>query len=65
MGVYEDLGLHPVINAATTFTALGGSLMPPEVIAAMNDAAGSFVEMNELHLAAGAKIASLTRNEAA
>ena len=65
MGVYEDLGLHPVINAATTFTALGGSLMPPEVIAAMNDAAGSFVEMNELHLAAGAKIARLTRNEAA
>lgn len=65
MGFYHDLGLQPVINAATTLTALGGSLMPEEVLAAMNDAAGSFVDMHELHLAAGKHLAGLTHNEAA
>lgn len=65
MGIYSDLGVPPVINAATTFTALGGSLMPDEVLDAMRDAAGSFIDMHELHLAAGRRIAELTRNEAA
>lgn len=65
MGFYDDLKLQPVINAATTFTALGGSLMPDEVLAAMNDAAGSFVDMHELHLAAGKRLAELTNNESA
>jgi D-glucosaminate-6-phosphate ammonia-lyase len=63
-GIYERLGVEPVVNAATTFTALGGSLMPPEVLAAMTDAAGSFVDMEALHLAAGRRVAELTRNEA-
>ena len=65
MTFYSDLGLKPVINAATTFTALGGSLMPREVLEAMSDAAGSFVDMHELHLAAGKRLAQITRNEAA
>lgn len=65
MTFYSDLGLKPVINAATTFTALGGSLMPKEVLDAMSDAAGSFVDMHELHLAAGKRLAQITRNEAA
>lgn len=65
MGFYEDLGVPTVINAATTLTALGGSLMPPEVLDAMRDAAGSFVDMHELHLAAGRRLAELTNNEAA
>ncbi|GAA2090129.1 aminotransferase class V-fold PLP-dependent enzyme [Pseudolysinimonas kribbensis] len=64
MGFYERLGVRPLINAATTFTAIGGSLMPPEVLDAMRDAAGSFVDMHELHLAAGRRLAELTRNEA-
>lgn len=54
-----------IINAATTYTALGGSLIPDEVLVAMNDAAGSFVDMHELHLAAGKRVAELTNNEAA
>lgn len=62
---YDKLGVERVINAATTFTALGGSLMPPEVIAAMNAAAGAFVDMTELQLAAGKRVAELTRNDAA
>lgn len=62
---YESLGVAPVVNAATTFTALGGSLMPDAVLDAMRSAAGSFVDMHDLHLAAGRKLAELTRNEAA
>jgi L-seryl-tRNA(Ser) seleniumtransferase len=62
---YADLGVRPVINAATTLTAIGGSLMPAEVLAAMADAAGSFVDMHELHEAAGRRLAELTSNEAA
>ena len=27
--IYQSLGVKPVINAAGTFTALGGSVMPP------------------------------------
>lgn len=65
MNFYANLGVKPVINAATTFTALGGSLMPDEVLDAMREAAGSFVDMHELHLAAGQRLAELTRNEAA
>ena len=65
MNFYQDLGLDPVINAATTFTALGGSLMPDEVLVAMKEAAGSFVDMHQLHLAAGKRLAELTNNEAA
>ena len=64
MNFYSDLNLKPVINAATTFTALGGSLMPEEVLDAMRDAAGSFVDMHELHVAAGKRLAEITRNEA-
>ena len=65
MGVYERLGVRRVINADTTLTRLGGSLMPPDVIAAMNDAAGSFVDMHELQTVVGRRLAELTRNEAA
>ena len=65
MTVYERLGVRRVINADATLTRLGGSLMPPDVIAAMNDAAGSFVDMYELQTAVGRRLAELTRNEAA
>ena len=37
--VYTRIGLRTIINASGTYTHLGGSLMPPEVIDAMNDAA--------------------------
>lgn len=65
MGFYDDLGVRPTVNAATTFTALGGSLMPPEVLDAMRSAAGSFVDMHELHRVAGHRLATATGNEAA
>lgn len=62
---YAELGVEPVINAAMTSTALGGSLMPPPVVEAMAAAAGSFVDMAHLQRAAGERLAGLTRNEAA
>jgi D-glucosaminate-6-phosphate ammonia-lyase len=65
MNVYESLGVTPVINALGTFTRVGGSLMPPEVLQSMQDAAGSFVCMEELQHAAGKFIAARTGAEAA
>jgi uncharacterized pyridoxal phosphate-dependent enzyme len=64
-GFYEPLGLKPVINASATLTKLGGSRMPPDVLEAMNAAAGSFVDVFALQEAVGARIAELTNNEAA
>ena len=64
-GVYEDLGVQPLINAAGTYTSLGGSLILPEVRAAMDEAARHYVSIPELHEAAGNRIASLVGAEAA
>jgi L-seryl-tRNA(Ser) seleniumtransferase len=61
----QQLGLRRVINGAATLTRLGGSLMPPEVLDAMRDAAGSFVQLDELQRAVGRRLAELTNNEAA
>ncbi len=62
---YESLGVRPVVNAFATVTKYGGSLMPPDVIAAMNEAAGAFVDLQQLQRAVGDRIAVLTGNEAA
>ncbi|MBY0525644.1 MAG: hypothetical protein K2R98_19725 [Gemmataceae bacterium] len=63
--VYKELGLRPLINAAGTYTFLGGSLMAPETIEAVNAAARQFVNLLELHEAVGKKIAQLLGCEAA
>jgi L-seryl-tRNA(Ser) seleniumtransferase len=65
MDIYDQLGVTKVVNGHATLTRLGGSLMPPEVLAAMTEAAQHFVDMDELHEKAGARIAEWTRNEAA
>lgn len=65
MTVYDDLGVRRLINASTTFTVVGGSLMPPDVLDAMRAAAGSFIDMHEYHEKAGEELARLTHNEAA
>lgn len=63
--VYEALGMKPVINAAGTFTNLGGSVMPPEVVAAWVEASKHFVDLAELQQRAGERIAKLLGAEAA
>ena len=57
--VYARLGVRPVINAMGTVTVLGGSLMPPEVVRAMEEAARHFVHIPDLQAKAGAHIAGL------
>ena len=64
-GVYESLGVQRVINAVGTYTALGGSVMPPEVVAAWAEASKHFVDLVELHDKSSAKIARLLGVEAA
>jgi uncharacterized pyridoxal phosphate-dependent enzyme len=64
MTTYEELGVRPLINAAATLTRLGGSRMPPEVLAAMTAAAGSFVDLDLLQERVGERIARLTGNPA-
>ena len=62
--VYKRLGLRPIINAAGTYTHLGGSLMPAEVIEAMNDAARGYVPIRDLTKATGERIAQLASPDA-
>jgi D-glucosaminate-6-phosphate ammonia-lyase len=63
--VYERLGVKPIINGMGTVTVLGGSLMPPEVVRAMDDAAKHFVHLPELQKKAGARLAELLNVPAA
>lgn len=65
MNIYEDLGIKPIINASATLTKLGGSRMPEEVLAAMHDAAGAFIDLPLFQTRIGDRIAELTRNDAA
>jgi L-seryl-tRNA(Ser) seleniumtransferase len=65
MDFYTSLGVTKRINAAAYYTAIGGSIMAPQVLEAMIDASKSFISMHELQLKAGNKIAKLTKNEAA
>lgn len=65
MTVYQELGIGTHINATASLTALGGSLMPPEVLDAMRAAASAFVDIHELQGRIGDEIASMTHNEGA
>lgn len=60
MEFYRSLGVKTLINALGTVTRIGGSLMAPEVVEAMADAATHFVELETLHREAGKHIAQLT-----
>ena len=63
--IYKRLGIRTVINGNATLTRLGGSIMPPEVVAAMLDASKHFVDIIDLQKRVGEEIAKRTRNEAA
>jgi D-glucosaminate-6-phosphate ammonia-lyase len=63
-GIYARLGVKRRINAAGTLTRLGGTLMAPEVLDAMRDAAQSSVDIGELQSAASRAIARATGAEA-
>jgi D-glucosaminate-6-phosphate ammonia-lyase len=62
---FRELGVRPFINAAGTYTAMTASLMPPEVMEAINYASKHYVMLDELHDRVGEAIAKLVRAEAA
>lgn len=63
-GIYDWLGVPTIINASGATTAVGGSLMPGEVVQAMIEASQSFVAIDDLNAAVGRKIAEATGAEA-
>src|SRR5678815_1908042 len=63
--VFTELGLRTFINAAGTYTAMTASLMPEEVIEAINSSAKKFAMLNDVQDKAGAKIAEMCHAEAA
>ena len=62
--IYSRLGIKPIINARGTHTRLGGSLMAPEVLEAMREAASSYVVLDELQDKASEYIGRATGAEA-
>src|SRR5215472_4232934 len=63
MGVYEDLGIVPLINAAGFKTRLGGAALPPYVVESMVEAAAATVDIAGLQARAGDIIAEITGAE--
>jgi len=62
--IYRRLGVRPIINARGTHTRLGGTLMRPEVLDAMREAAGAYVLLDELQDKASEVIARATGAQA-
>lgn len=65
MNIYKELGLKTIINASDTYTKIGGSRMDKEILDAMCEAAGSFIDIIEMGRRVNASIAKITNNESA
>ena len=63
--IYDELGLTKMINAAGTYTVLGGSRMSAKTIEDIKSASENFVQIRDMQKVVNAKIAELTKNEAA
>jgi seryl-tRNA(Sec) selenium transferase len=61
--VYRAIGVRPLINGRGTYTIISGSVMLPEVRAAMDAASRQYVHLDELTNAVGARLAALTGAE--
>src|SRR4051812_47483129 len=59
-GIYNSLGVRPVINGRGTITIIGGCRLLPEVEQAMHEATLDYVEIDELMDAVGKRIGELT-----
>ena len=62
--IYARIGVRTIVNGRGATTSVGGTLMPPEVTAAMAEAARAFVVLDELNAKVGEKIAAATGAEA-
>lgn len=65
MGIFEELGVKPVLNAQGNRTLLGGGTPSAEVRAIMDEAEDYYVNLDELIDAAGQRIADMLGVEAA
>ncbi|MEG0166035.1 aminotransferase class V-fold PLP-dependent enzyme [Anaerorhabdus sp.] len=63
MNVYDELKIKKLINAAGTYTVIGGSKMSETTLEKMNEAARSYVEIKDLQKAIHERLALLTNNE--
>lgn len=62
-GLYEELGVRRLVDAAGTYTIVGGSRMSEETAEAMKEASRSHVLIRELQAAVHKRLAELTGNE--
>jgi len=65
VGIVHEFGVRPIVNAAGPATRVGGHRMHPEVVAAMAEAAGLHIAIDELQERAGSLIAEATGADAA
>jgi len=61
--IYQSIGVETIINCRGTFTIIGGSVERPEVLAAMEEASGYFVQYDELAEGVGKRLAEITGAE--
>jgi D-glucosaminate-6-phosphate ammonia-lyase len=61
--VFQSIGVEPLINCMGTYTIIGGSLERKIVREAMDSAAKSFVQYDELATGVGQRLAELTKAE--
>lgn len=61
--IYQSIGVETIINCRGTFTIIGGSIERPEVLKAMEQATGYFVQYDELAFAVGKRLAELAKCE--
>jgi len=63
--IYTDMGLRTLVNARGVVTYYSGSLMPPEVTQAMQQASEHYVEIVELQKEAGQRLARFAGTQGA
>jgi len=63
--IYKKLGVTKMINAAGTYTVIGGSRMTEETLESMRLASRHFVDIRELQKKVHERIAKISKNEAA
>ena len=62
---FAELGLRTFINAAGNYTSMTASLMPPEVMAAIQTSAKKYAMLDDVQDKVGARIAELCKAEGA
>lgn len=63
--LFKELGIRTFINAAGNYTVMSGSLMPPEVMSAINSASKKFALVDDVQEKVGERIAKMCHAEAA